>query len=165
MISRAEWGAKGGQGAPDGKKHTVVIHHTVSGGTYSTLAEQKAHMRDIEATHLNQGWSGVGYNFVVFPATRWYRRTRIFEGRGWDYIPAAQANANTGTIAVAVAGNFETKQPGAKLVGRLAAFSLRARRRKGVKKLRGHRDYMGTACPGRNLYAKLPRIRQLAGLN
>lgn len=165
MVSRSEWGARGPRGTWDPRKTELFIHHTVSAGTYSTLAEQVAHMRQIEAQHIGQGWATVGYNFVVFPATRWYRRTRIFEGRGWDWLPAAQAGHNTGTLAVAVVGNYEIRVPGRRLTFRLAHFARRARKRKGIRVLRGHRDAGGTACPGRNLYARLPRIRRLSGLN
>jgi hypothetical protein len=165
VVSRTEWGARAARGTYDPVKRELFIHHTVSAGTFSTLAEQKAHMRALDLQHINQGWSGIGYSFVVFPATKWYKRTRIFEGRGWDWLPAAQANHNTGTIAVSVVGNYDVKKPGRRLVFRLAHFARRARKRKGIRVIRGHRDVMATGCPGANLYAKLPRIRQLSGLS
>ena len=164
MVSRREWGARGSVSRDSAAKREGYVHHTVSAGTFSTLKQQIAHMRALENQHIGQGWSTIGYSFVIFPATKWYRRTRIFEGRGWEGVPAAQANHNSGTIAVAVVGNFEVQKPGRRLERRLVHFWKRARKR-GITTLRGHRDAPGqsTACPGKNLYAILPRVRRQAG--
>ena len=73
-------------------------------------------------------------------------------------------------------GNFDVKQPGSAMIqayGALFAWKLSlhgvdaASTRQVVgpdtfQAINGHRDAGSTACPGRYLYAKLPRIRELA---
>jgi hypothetical protein len=165
IVPREQWGARGGRGDYDPRKTTVVIHHTVSASpkNYDTHAKREAHMREIENQHLAQGWDGIGYCFVLFLGAG-DLGPEIYEGRGWDRLPAAQANANTGTVPISVVGNFENDRIGHPGVKRLARFARRCRRRYGIRRIRGHRDYMATACPGKNLYAKIPKIRKRTGM-
>jgi hypothetical protein len=108
-----------------------------------------------------RGWSDISYHYVIFqpfndvPA-------RVFEGRKVRYVPAAQAGHNTGTLAVCVFGNFD-HEDSVKRNTRYAIEMLLTRKpsRTGagdVKTLGGHRDVVGTECPGDTLYAQIPRI-------
>jgi hypothetical protein len=83
---------------------------------------------------------------------------------------------NEWSFAMSAIGNFETARPTAAMIdayARLFAWKLSlagvsatsTRQRLGSRYFRavsGHRDAGATACPGRYLYAQLPRIRTLA---
>lgn len=128
-----------------------------------TFAEQCAVVRAIERQHRGQGWDAIGYNFVIFQPYGRLRRARVFEGRGWDRLPAAQKGRNTGTLAVCVVGNLNNERPRLSTLWRLVGIGRRAYKR-GVRHLRGHRDFGGTQCPGDNLYPKLGWIRKRTNL-
>ena len=161
IISRSAWHPSGNRGSyfltpPNA---TTFIHHSASDyGDIDSYTEQCAVMRNIDRQHLAQGWSGIGYNFVVFMPykRRLWHRPRIFEGRGLDRVPAAQVNHNTGNIAVCVIGNFQEQEVPDSVVDKLVSL---CRRLPGTR-IAGHRDVNQTSCPGENLYDKLPEIRK-----
>lgn len=168
MIGRRKWGAQHGRGSIDSTpKRTVVIHHTVSAApaTYDTRAKRRAHMRALERMHVvGNGWDAIGYNAVMFPGIRGGLGPEIYVGRGLRRLPAAQAGANSGTVAIAVVGDFRRDQLGKAGRRRLVKFANRCRRQLGVTRLRAHRDFGGTTCPGDNLYRVLPELRRRAKL-
>lgn len=165
IYSRKRWNPKGSRGEYDhSPKRELFIHHSVFGNaSIDTFAEQCAAMRQIDQMHLNNGWSGLGYSFVVFQPYGRLRRARTFEGRGWDYIPAAQLSHNTGTIAVCVVGNFNTQK--VKLSTRWEIVRIgRIARKRGIRTIGGHRDVFATECPGNHLYDLLNWFSKRTGL-
>ena len=127
-----------------------------------SFAEQKAVMQAIEHQHvIVNGWSAIGYNFVVFQPfkRRVWHRARVFEGRGLGRIPAAQMGHNSGNIAACVVGNFQGEGVRQGTVNRLVSLIKRLPGRA----IKGHRDVNQTSCPGDHLYHKLPEIRRKAG--
>lgn len=165
VFSRSDWGAKCGRGAATSytPNTTVYIHHSAGQGlNIDTYAEQVNTMRAIEHHHCRvNGWDGIGYNFVVFQPfkRRLWHRARVFEGRGLGHIPAAQAGANAGNIAVCVIGNFDREGIRDGTVNKLVSLVKRLPGRK----VRGHRDVNQTSCPGDSLYHRLKEIRRRAG--
>lgn len=176
IYSRAQWGADeslrdgfAGYGEVDGS----FVHHTVNANDY-TRAEVPAILRGIYAYHTqSQGWSDVGYNYLVD------RFGRIWEGRwggiGRPVIGAHTLAYNEESFAMSAIGNFELTQPTGPMLaayGRLYAWKLSlhgveadaAANIDGLhaRAINGHRDAASTACPGRHLYAKLPAIRMRA---
>lgn len=155
IIPRREWGARPPSGGRT--RHSpreVVIHHTV----YPTLsksaspAQEKARMRTIQDLHQKtNGWLDFAYHLCIFPSGRVYR------GRPLRTIGSHVANNNTGRVGIVFDGNFETGQPSEN-----AMRSLRylLRHHDVLKRLpvKGHRDFGGTACPGKNLYAKIHNL-------
>jgi len=123
----------------------VIIHHTAS-------ADVPA--RTIHQWHLNQGWSGIGYHFVV------RANGTIERGRPELAIGAHAGSAGNGdSIGVVLTGNFETGKPTAaqmdSLVWLLKEYLFP---RYGAKPVIGHKDVMATACPGKNFpWADLKR--------
>lgn len=162
LYTRSAWKPRGPRGAKDGLKPEGYVHHTVtSNKPINTHAERCAHMRRLEDEHLSRGYSGIGYNFVVFPRNG-NLPPAVFEGRGWDRVPAAQYRHNTGTLAVAVVGNFEHDTPDFETLSAIADVFREGRRRgHPLRKIDGHRAVYPTACPGRHLYARLTTIRAL----
>lgn len=164
-YSRKTWGARGTVPTDRTPKHTLVIHHSAgrSAGEFDTLAEQREHMRRLEQMHINQGWNTIGYNYVVFQPAGRLKRARVYEGRGWWGLPAAQYRANSGTVAVCVVMHSDQEKVRYWTKRRLLRIARRARQR-GINRIRGHRDLTATACPGKGLYELLPWLREHSGL-
>ncbi|WP_122818382.1 FG-GAP-like repeat-containing protein [Nocardioides pantholopis] len=178
IYSRAQWGAdeklRDKKSLRYGSVSAGFVHHTVNANDY-TRAQVPGILRSIYAYHTkSRGWSDVGYNFLVD------RFGRIWEGRagGVDkaVVGAHTLGYNDYAFAMSAVGNFETAKPSAALVqayGALMAWKLSlhgvspsaSSQKVGSKRfpaISGHRDAGSTACPGKNLYAKIPEIRKLA---
>ncbi|MFD8592766.1 FG-GAP-like repeat-containing protein [Streptomyces sp. NPDC059637] len=191
VTGRAAWGANEDLEDPpsyaDGIK-AVTLHHTATGNDY-TCADSRDLVRSLQALHMDpngNGWNDIGYNFVVDKCGQ------IFEGRGGADLPVVGAHNvgfNTGTVGIAVIGNYEesvTPRPALDAVARIAAWRLgqygasptgTVALTNGVvvpgskyaqdeqvtlPRIFGHRDTFATACPGALLYPKLGLIRSLA---
>lgn len=156
VVSREQWGAVGTVPIDGTPKHELAVHHSVSANEYLTASQERAMMRQIERQHISQGWSTIGYSWVIF------RSGRIYEGRGKRGLPAAQGGENSGTWAVCLEGNFETGKPSllARRKARMLIKSLKAD--DGLTRLGGHREFpdQATACPGRNLMTYVRKWRR-----
>ncbi|WP_309647959.1 FG-GAP-like repeat-containing protein [Nocardioides sp.] len=178
IYSRAQWGADErmrDEGPPSYfEVHAGFVHHTVNANDYSQ-AEVPGLLRSIYAYHTkSRGWSDIGYNYLVD------RFGRIWEGRagGVDrpVVGAHTLGYNDYSFAMSAIGNFDTAQAPAVMVqayGALFAWKLSLHGvdassprqvvgRSSFQAISGHRDADSTACPGRHLYAKIGRIRELA---
>lgn len=178
IYSRAQWGAnerlRDKSSLSYYEVHGGFVHHTVNANDY-TAAQVPGIIRAIYAYHVNtRGWSDIGYNFLVD------RFGRIWEGRagGVDrpVVGAHTQGYNNYSFAMSAIGNFDTARPTSKMLsayGALFAWKLSLHgvsagstsQRIGSKTfqaINGHRDAGSTACPGRYLYAQLPKIRELA---
>ncbi len=175
IYSRAQWGAnealRDKSSLHYGTIKTGFIHHTVNANDY-TAAQVPALIRGIYAYHTqSRGWSDIGYNFLVD------RFGRIWEGRygGVDrpVVGAHTRGYNEYSFAMSAIGNFDIAQP-PKAVKRafkqlfawkLSMSNIRADathlwvKDRFLNAINGHRDVGKTACPGRYLYAKIPKIR------
>lgn len=160
-IPRSKWTKSNPRFSRDeAPKRKLYLHHTVSANRKWTAAQEREHMRQLEAQHQGQGWSGIGYSYVLFPSGR------LYVGRGPKALPAAQKNANSGSIAVAYAGNTETADMTGRAKARFVLAARNLKRAHGVRLLGGHRDAPGqsTACPGRLAYRWVSRAAKLSGL-
>lgn len=173
IYSRAQWGADESMrdGAPRyAAVKGAVIHHTVNANNY-TAEQVPGIIRGIYAYHTrSQGWSDVGYNFLVD------RFGRLWEGR-YGGVTAAVRGAhisayNDYAFGISAIGNYDIAAPSNEMVAsitRLIAWKLSihgidatsTQSWGGVRMpaIIGHRDGGSTACPGRYLYAKIPGIR------
>ncbi len=158
----------------------AVVHHTAGANSY-TPAQAAAIVRGIEAYHvLGNGWNDIGYNFLVD------RFGTVYEGRAGgitrNVIGAHSEGFNSGTVGIALIGNFtSTKPPPAMQAAlvRLLAWRLdvahvdplsrvlylsggnakfKAGRAVTLRAISGHRDTGPTECPGQDAYALLPGI-------
>ena len=105
-------------------------------------------------------WADVPYHYYVAVDGA------VAEGREWRYAGDTNTEYNpAGHLLVVVEGNFETdslttaqRRTLDVLVPALAhQFHIAA------PMFGGHRDFANTLCPGRNLYAEMPRLRHLIG--
>lgn len=185
---RPQWGADESWRTSEPRYESALmqvhVHHTVSATAYAAN-EVPAILRGIYRYHTKSlGWSDVGYNFFVD------RFGRMWEGRlgGVDYFVrgAHTLGFNSSSTGVSAVSNFQTAHPSDSVLtamAQIAAWKLsqslgRAHghvtmtsegsdkfprgTRVGLEVIDGHRDTNDTACPGVNLYNKLPVIRQRA---
>ncbi|MBB2943879.1 hypothetical protein FB565_003608 [Actinoplanes lutulentus] len=161
------------------------VHHTATTNDYA-CSESAAIVRSIQTYHVkSNGWSDIGYNYLLDKCGK------LFEGRkGGVETPVVGAHTqgfNTNYAAISVIGNFETAASNStieKVIGQVAAARLgkynynptssvtvtagsangkyAAGAKVTIQRVSGHRDADATACPGKNLYARLPAIRALS---
>jgi len=168
---RDEWKARSPRPMSENSAlREAFIHHTTDPRAegIDKLDEQTAAMRAIQAYHMDvKGWSDIGYHYVVFQPYGGLTNARVFQGRETKWVPAAQAGHNTGTTAVCVFGNFD-RDDGVKPETMTAIVTLLKHVEKyhdgSLVTLGGHRDVVGTECPGDTLYAKIPDLARRAGL-
>lgn len=176
IFSRDQWGADESLRDRGSLRYGDIsggfVHHTVNANDYSR-DQVPSLLRGIYAYHTRSlGWSDVGYNFLVD------RFGRIWEGRyGGVARPVVGAHTlgyNEDSFAMSAIGNFETAQPSQVMLDAYAALFAWKLGLHGIKgddtdvriagdrfqAINGHRDAGSTACPGRNLYAKLGEIRR-----
>lgn len=189
IVTRAQWGAnealrdKRLENSPT--VEVMFVHHTAGSNGY-TRNESPAVVRGLYSYYVNTlDYADLGYNFLVD------KYGTIYEGRAGSITKpvrsAATGGFNTNTMAVVAMGNFQTAPASDEMVRSIAkvlAYRLSSFHRDpmGSKVLRaeigssrydagerakfrvisGHRDAGFTACPGENLYERLPTIRRLA---
>lgn len=143
IISRAEWGASpwrtGYTERPLSALNRVLIHYH---GGPPRATSGVAVPREIEGIHLANGWSGVGYHFIVSQAGE------IFEGRGWDKVGAHCPGHNTDGLGIYIGvGGTQEATPEAKAAARWLYDEACRRTGKSLTKSWHGYDY-ATACPG-----------------
>jgi len=175
-VRRTEWDCPDGQQPSGPVSPTTVTHHIVhhSAGSNSS-SDWPAVVRSIWEYHVNtNGWSDIGYNWLVDP------NGVIYQGRGWidgnDEVQGAHfCGTNSNTMGVCVMGNFEQKTPTSDAQGSLEellawksdannidpiTWEYHASSGLNLFTVSGHLDGCNTLCPGENLYIRLPEIRE-----
>jgi N-acetylmuramoyl-L-alanine amidase/FG-GAP-like repeat len=180
---RSAWGARPPTQHPatTADLKLAVVHHTVSGNTY-TPAQVPQMIRSVQAYHQDaRGYTDLAYNIVVD------RFGRAWEGRAGGLtnvvLGGHSQGFNTGSVGVVVLGDYRSANPSAatvETVAQVIAWKFALHRvdprstvpftsagsakyptgtRVTLPRIVGHRDVQATDCPGGNLYAKLGTIR------
>ena len=129
---------------------TIVVHHTGDELDDDLSAE------DIHRIHQAQGWSGIGYHYII------RKNGRVEIGRPDWSVGAHAYGENWHTVGVHVCGNFEIAEPTEYQIESLAYLLGWLCDEYGLDPatdIVGHKDLMATACPGENLYNMLDTIR------
>lgn len=138
------------------EKRDFFVHYSAFGGMdVDTFDEQIATMRAIYRDHTTNPaklWDDIGYSWIVMQPWGGARRAAVFEGRGWDRIPAAQYGYNSGSIAVCVVTLYEEILPAT-----VVALNKLFHESK-CERVRGHREVGNTGCPGDKLMSLLDEI-------
>jgi hypothetical protein len=124
----------------------IVIHHTGC-NDIDASAEQ------IHGWHLNNGWAGIGYHYVI------RKDGTIERGRPEWAIGSHAYGENSHTIGIHLSGDFEQAQPTSEQIEKCALLIADICERYGlpinVDTVVGHGELMATSCPGKNLQALL----------
>lgn len=127
-----------------------MVHHTGNPTDDDMSAE------DIHYSHLNQGWAGIGYHYVI------RKNGQIERGRPEWAIGSHAYGENSHSLGIHVCGNFEEAEPTKYQIESLSSLIGWLCEQYGLdphEHVVGHRDLMATACPGENLYEMLDTVR------
>ena len=189
IVTRAEWGADESLRDKRLENNATVevafVHHTAGSNSYSR-GESPAVVRGLYSYYVRSlGYADMGYNFLVD------KYGTIYEGRAGSITEpvrsAATGGFNKNSLSIVAMGNFETAPASDAMVAgiaKVAAYRLSrfyrdpfgrktltaevgssrydAGEKARFRIISGHRDAGYTACPGGNLYRRLPDIRRLA---
>jgi len=163
IISRAEWGAR------TATSYTTIarpipryfVHHS-AGAACTTEAACKSAVKGIQNYHMDsQGWSDIGYNFLVG------EDGNAYEGRGWDRVGAHSPNYNSVALGVCVIGTYTSRNPNAAALSatqQLISCGISMGKLSSTYSLHGHRDGTCTECPGNTLYATIKTWPRYGGV-
>lgn len=162
IIQRNAWKAsppKSPHVPMGGPASGTYVHHSVTEAGGNKPSDEQAHMRQLQQIAFGRGFQDISYSFIVFPSGR------VYEGRGWGVVGAHTEGSNSTSHAICFVGNFETEEPTKAALQTAADVHRRGLNKGHIKQggfVRGHRDAPGasTACPGRNLYAKVGKIKR-----
>ncbi|WP_454856300.1 peptidoglycan recognition protein family protein [Promicromonospora soli] len=163
IATRASWGARYPDGdlTLTGLAVEVFVHHSVTAqlSPDASIAAEAEQMRALESVGQSRFGTGISYNVVIFPSGRAY------QGVSWNRRGTHTGGRNSTSRSICFAGNYETNQPTAAQISTAAAIYREGKQRWWTQgaPLYGHRDVSQTACPGRNLYARLDDIRAGSG--
>ena len=128
----------------------IVLHHTGGGGDIDASAKQ------IHQWHLNQGWSGIGYHYVI------RKDGTLEQGRPAWAMGSHAYGENGHTLGIHLSGDFTFNQPTAAQIDSAADTVAELCREYDIPIDRdhivGHRDLMATDCPGNLLYVRIDDI-------
>lgn len=134
----------------------ITVHHAGNEPDFSTSRrsiEQK--LNGMLAAHRQRRYGDIGYHFIVDYAGG------VWEGRPLRYEGAHVLSENEQNIGIVLLGNFERQMPSRKQVAATARVVNLFRQRYGIARHRlyGHCDLGSSACPGRNMYRYVARLR------
>lgn len=120
----------------------IVIHHT-GGSDIDASAEQ------IHEWHLNKGWSGIGYHYVI------RKDGTIERGRPEWAVGSHAYGENSHSLGIHLSGDFDQASPTAAQVEKCAMLTAYLCQKYDIPIDRGHvvghGELMSTDCPGANL--------------
>ena len=113
----------------------LILHHSACS---SCTAEQ------IHQWHLNNGWEGAGYHFLV------RKDGNVYRLRPEEYIGAHAYGSNYNSIGICAEGNFENEIMSEAQKNSLIELVSYLKGKYGISKVLKHSDVNNTACPGKN---------------
>ena len=113
----------------------IILHHA---------AIANCSPEDIHRWHLNNGWSGAGYHFLVRKDGKIYRLRPE-----WAVGSHAQGS-NSDSIGICAEGNYEYETMPEAQKNSIIELVNYLKDKYGISKVIGHRDVNNTSCPGKN---------------
>lgn len=170
LIGRSAWGAKPYKGTPQPLKKVewVTVHHTATAVLPLTYEAGRQQVQAVQQMHFDRGWSDVGYHFLLSQDGTWWQgraqstpQAKLLDGLA---LGSHVGGRNTGNVGVSVMGYFHapknhrmTDEATAALRAMLKAlcerYSLDGSR------IRGHKEWAATDCPGSLLMPVVAQIR------
>ena len=111
----------------------IILHHA---------AAKKCSAEDIHRWHLNNGWSGAGYHFLV------RKDGTIYRLRPEDKVGAHAYGSNYNSLGICFEGDYmeEDMQEAQKEAGKELVAYLK--NKYNITTVQAHRDVCATSCPG-----------------
>jgi hypothetical protein len=123
----------------------AVYHHGASRESDGSREDDLALLQEYWRLHTRQnGWPSIGYHFAVGPTGR------VYWLNGLELVSYHAGEANQNNIGIVFLGNFEWKMPTYEAIKSAIRVRHWVAQQLGKDDLpyNGHRDYMGTTCPG-----------------
>ena len=140
----------------------ITIHHDGMAAAFTDTSQSSAAARleTIRIAHLTRRdggkWGDIGYHFAIDPAGR------LWEGRSLRWQGAHVKAKNEGNIGVVVLGNYELQT-----MNRAQSAAVESTLRQLMKKynvpvsrVRTHREWADTLCPGKDLQRLMGILRR-----
>lgn len=166
ILSREGWKAR--KPTSEMKVHHpryLTIHHTATPQNTKAPIAQK--MRNLQQFSQNDAqlatgrfkpsWGDIPYHFYIDV------NGEVAEGRDMKYVGDSNTPYDpTGHLQIVLEGNFEQGEPSASQLQSLEQLVvwLSMVWQVSPSDVKGHKDYVATACPGKNLHMKLPGLRE-----
>ncbi|MFV3010965.1 N-acetylmuramoyl-L-alanine amidase [Clostridium botulinum] len=113
----------------------IILHHAEASG---------CSIQDIHSWHLNNGWSGCGYNYFI------KKDGSIYKGRPDNAIGAHCLSYNGVSIGICMEGRFNVEEMGNSQYNSLKELICYLQNKYNINKIYGHRELNETDCPGNN---------------
>jgi hypothetical protein len=174
VIQQSEWRA----GLPEPSYNrsftttkNMIVHHSAGSNNISDFTQA---VRDIYILHTEEnGWSDIGYNYLVAPNGVIYAGRDPGNGEQDNVMGAHFCGSNSNTMGVCLLGNYETTEPASEMLESLEiVLSWKAFKddlevlesnshplNSNLQVIAGHQDGCSTLCPGENVYKRLQDIR------
>jgi len=174
VIQQSEWRA----GLPEPSYNrsfttteNMIVHHSAGSNNISDFTQA---VRDIYIYHTEEnGWSDIGYNYLVAPDGVIYAGRDPGTGDQDRVLGAHFCGSNSNTMGICLLGNYEVVEPTSEMLGSLKeVLSWKAFKdelnvlesdfhplNSNLGVIAGHRDGCSTLCPGENVYRQLQEIR------
>ncbi|GAB5409848.1 MAG: hypothetical protein BalsKO_22130 [Balneolaceae bacterium] len=152
LINRAEWGSI--DSLVESNKHSIsyiTIHH--GGELYDEDKDTYQYLKNLQSwSRSARKWMDVPYHYIID------RKGKIFEGRPLDYKGDTNTSYDpTGHALIVLLGNFEEQEVLDEQIVSLKTVTTYLANQESVptEKIKTHKDYAETLCPGKNLTAYL----------
>ena len=126
----------------------IILHHSGSPISRTTI-------HSIHNWHLQRGWLGCGYHYVI------HEDGSIFQGRPINVVGAHAKGNNENSIGICTVGNFEIEYPTLcqqEALGKLLIYFINDKLRGRSLAIKRHKDVAATLCPGRNFTYFIPVV-------
>jgi len=178
VVQQSEW--RSGLPAPSYNRsftntQNMIVHHSAGSNNISDFTQA---VRDIYIYHTEEnGWSDIGYNYLVAPDGVIYAGRDPEAGEQDRVIGAHFCGSNSNTMGICLLGNYETVEPTLNMVESLEEILSWKAFKDDLKPMEvdshplnsnlgviaGHQDGCSTLCPGENVYGQLQDIRASVG--
>ena len=113
----------------------IILHHAEA---------SKCTAEDIHRWHLNNGWAGAGYHFLV------RKDGSIYRLRPENKVGAHAHGANSDSIGICFEGAYMTETMPQAQINAGKELVAYLKNKYGISKVQAHRDVCSTSCPGKN---------------
>ncbi|MBO6793831.1 MAG: N-acetylmuramoyl-L-alanine amidase [Balneolaceae bacterium] len=148
LIERSEWGST--DSLIESNRHTIsyiTIHH--GGEIFDDDKNVYSYLKNLQSwSRSARGWMDVPYHYIID------RKGNIFEGRPLDYRGDTNTSYDpTGHALIVLLGNFEEQELRDEQIESMKTVTEYLADWKSVpaSKIKTHKDYAETLCPGKKL--------------
>lgn len=167
IITRKQWGAKKPKQPIDiinRKPDKIIVHHTVFSTKDFSRKRALAHSRQVQNSHFGRDFRDVGYNFIVsrggYITVGRHRSLEMLRG-GKKVVEAGHTVGQNDNIGIALEGNLDNGKVRDAQWNALVWLCARTFKAYDIPvRIKGHRDFSATACPGNHMYKRMKPLRK-----